>query len=328
MARDTVNLTAPVQDIARAYTIAADRNISLSELTIEAWKVLAEMSDSSSVNSVSSQKLSRRTSSASFDGIRLTDINLSDYQVGHPEHTAEKILWGQFSRFLPIKYTLRLLASIEDHPVPLVKWQDVVRDHSFLMREHLRDKDLRHRIPRGSQLSAGFPRGKTRKKDKSMERFLSHYTAMIQGGGNGPAVGMCAELGFIRIELPSKLVEFTEAGRQYVSLENPQLDGPDESIEPTSRTEREFLLNHLKLNLIQDWGFCADVMKSISDGWDSSKTLSAVMIDKYPNLVENTLRTNVGGALGRLSDLNLIDRSWIGRNVTYNITDSGLNEAN
>jgi hypothetical protein len=69
-------------------------------------------------------------------------------------------------------------------------------------------------------------------------------------------------------------------------------------------------------------------MKSISDGWDSSKTLSAVMIDKYPNLGENTLRTNVGGALGRLSDLNLIDRSWIGRNVTYNITDSGLNEAN
>ncbi|HIC76210.1 MAG TPA: hypothetical protein EYO98_06310 [Candidatus Poseidoniales archaeon] len=137
---------------------------------------------------------------------------------------------------------------------------------------------------------------------------------------------MSAELGMIHVDLPSKEVRLTQAGVYYVSLENPQLDGDGDSTDATTPEERAFLLTHIKANLKEDWAFCTDVLKSISDGWNGSETLEAAMTEKHPNLGANTLRTNTGGALGRLGDLRLIERSWTRRKVTYLLTQAGLDE--
>ena len=239
--RDTVIVTAPVQEIARAYAIAAERGVSLSELTIEAWRAMPRAStnlraldlwgDITRPRTEARQPDNRtvgtkRLFSELFDGIHLIEMeHLADYEVGEAEHTARKILWGQFSRFFTVKYTLRVLASqLRDGPVNLLQWQDAVREQAFAVREHLRTKDVRHKIPRGAQLSAGFPKDSSKKREKSMQRFLGHYTASIQGSGSGPVVGMCAELGLIQVLLPSKEVKLTEAGLNFVMEENPQLD--------------------------------------------------------------------------------------------------------
>ncbi len=314
---DTVSITAPVANIANAYALASERGISLSDLTVQAWGHFID-SETPSFSKRKSEAKSR-TKSSFFDGIRIKDIDLSDYETRPAEHTARKILWGQFSRFLPIKYTLRILASFPEHPVSLVDWQDAVREHSFLMREHLRDKDLRNRIPRGTQLSAGFPRGKSNKKTQSMERFLSHYTAVIQSGGAGPVVGMCAELGFINMDMASKQVSLTPEGIQYVQLPNPQLDGDPASISSTTIEERRFLIMHLSSKLTEDWGFCQDILSAISEGGNTSDLLFNAMSQKYPELTANILRTNLGGALGRLGDLRMVSRSWEGRTSQFQV---------
>jgi len=350
---DTVSVTAPVTEIANAYALASERGVSLSDLTIEAWGLLIEsQADYSRGVSVaeghkareereeqaarsalklaaasnSLKKMSATRAEAEhefrsqlFGGIKLADIELSDYAAKPAEHTARKVLWGQFARFLPVKYTLRILASFPEHPVSLVDWQDAVRRHSFLMREHLRDKDLRNRIPRGAQLSAGFPRGNTSKKTRSMERFLSHYTAVIQSSGAGPVVGMCAELGFITVDTASKQVSLTPEGLQYVLLPNPQLDGDHTSISSTTIEERRFLMLHISSYLSEDWQFCQDVLSAIHEGWNTSDLLFNAMSEKYSEPTPNTLRTNLGGALGRLGDLGMVSRSWIGRNSQFQV---------
>ena len=39
---DTISVTAPVGEIANAYALAAERELSLSQLTRAAWKLLLE----------------------------------------------------------------------------------------------------------------------------------------------------------------------------------------------------------------------------------------------------------------------------------------------
>jgi hypothetical protein len=350
--RDTVIVTAPVQEIARAYAIAAERGVSLSELTIEAWRTIprarGNLRDPDLWGDMTRPRTeirrpdkrtigTKRLFSEIFNGIHLGEMgHLSDYEVGVAEHTARKILWGQFSRFLTVKYTLRVLASLLGNgPVNLLQWQDAVREHAFTMREHLRAKDVRHKIPRGAQLSAGFPKGSSKKSEKSMQRFLGHYTASIQGSGSGPVVGMCAELGLIQVLLPSKEVKLTEAGRDFVMEENPQLDFDfeegdgdiDMETVPLDSGEQQLLLKHIKSNLLEDWAFCTKILDCILDGWNDPGTLDAAMAKAYPKIGANTLRTNTGGALGRLGDLGLISRSWTGRRVHYSVTVVGKMEA-
>ena len=330
---DTISVTAPVGEIANAYALAAERELSLSQLTRDAWKLLLENQEMVSSRSVTEPNLARinktQKVTRAFVGTGLTQIEPLQYTPSSAQHTTEKILWGQFARFLPMKYTLRILATLATTPVYLVDWQDAVREHSFSMREHLRTKDVRHKIPRGSQLSAGFPRGKSKKRDRSMERFISHYTAIIQSAGVGPVVGMCAEVGFINVDREDKKVSFTPEGLQYVMLPNPQLDSQEDSTDSTSAEEKEFLRKHMSSKLQEDWSFCCNIMSAINlDGAKTSDSLFTAMSDIYVDPSDpssptpNTLRTNIGGALGRLVDMGLVGRSWAGRNSEFYVTRS------
>ena len=328
---DTISVTAPVGEIANAYALAAERELSLSQLTRDAWKLLLENQEMVSSRPVTEPNLARinktQKVTRAFIGTGLTQIEPLQYTPSPAQHTTEKILWGQFARFLPMKYTLRILATLATTPVYLVDWQDAVREHSFSMREHLRTVDVRHKIPRGSQLSAGFPRGKSKKRDRSMERFISHYTAIIQSAGVGPVVGMCAEVGFINVDREDKKVSFTPEGLQYVMLPNPQLDYPADTSDSTSAEEKEFLRKHMSSKLQEDWSFCCNIMSAINlDGAKTSDSLFTAMLDIYvdpsdpSSPTRNTLRTNIGGALGRLVDMGLVGRSWAGRNSEFYVT--------
>ena len=328
---DTISVTAPVGEIANAYALAAERELSLSQLTRAAWKLLLENQEMVSSVRVTEPNLARikeaEKAKRAFIGTGLTHIEPLQYTPSPAQHTTEKILWGQFARFLPMKYTLRILATLATTPVYLVDWQDAVREHSFSMREHLRTVDVRHKIPRGSQLSAGFPRGKSKKRDRSMERFISHYTAIIQSAGVGPVVGMCAEVGFINVNREDKKVSFTPEGLQYVMLPNPQLDSQEDSSDSTSAEEKEFLRKHVSSKLQEDWSFCCNIMSAINlDGAKTSDSLFKAMFDIYVDSNDpysptpNTLRTNIGGALGRLVDMGLVGRSWAGRNSEFYVT--------
>lgn len=255
---------------------------------------------------------------------------MEGYETGPMEHTANKILWGQFYRFLPIKYTLRILASIStDRTVTILDWQDAIEMQAFDMRSHLRAIDVRHRIPRGSQLASGFPK-KGRKSEQSMGRFLSHYSAVIQGGGSGPVVGMPAEMGFIHVKRDAKEVRLTDAGLVYVNLRNPQFDNVTDIAEqdwsPISEEEQAFLLGHIKSNLEEDWVFCKDVLHTIGEHGCRAVELEDGLSETNEGMSGNLLRTSIVGALGRLGEIGLIERTWVGRKVTYNLTELGAIE--
>ena len=156
--------------------------------------------------------------------LRADHIDFDSIGVGastQPEH--DYYLWGQFSRFLPIKYTLRVLAwlSEDSDGITLQNWASAVRSGAPKYRKMLRELDLELRTRRGSQMASGFPKD----SEKSLNRFVDHFCANIYS--NGKIVGMPAHLGLITCE--GDIIKFTPEGLAYVKAVNPIIDGVEQN---------------------------------------------------------------------------------------------------
>ena len=328
MKEQAVMIEVDPETLVSALEESNRRGLTLSEFTALSWsKTMGAESPEVATSDIPSHIL------GGIEDFETFQSRIEGYETGEMDHITEGYLWGQFSKFLPAKFTLRILAQGGDG-LTIAQWQDIVREHAYGARDALRNKDVRLRIPRGNQLAAGFPRGDGKNRVKSMERFLNHFTVVVQGGGKGRVVGMCAEMGLISVDKDSKTVRLTDAGLDFAKLRNPQLDESGDSYSSISEDESSMLLGHMKANLPKDWEFCRQVMMTINDGTDTSEALEQAVMDRlegnkdldWRELENSGFGTYVRGALGRVGALGLLDRSWEGRLVSYSLTESGLRE--
>ncbi len=328
MNKQAVMIEVDPEVLVSALKESNERGLTLSEYTALSWG--KEKGDEPQEIGTSDDETHTFVGMSNFETFL---SHIEGYETGGMEHITGGFLWGQFSKFLPAKFTLRILAQ-EGVGTTIAQWQDKVREHAYGARDVLRRKDVRLRIPRGNQLAAGFPRGDGKNRVKSMERFLNHFTVVVQGGGKGRVVGMCAEMGLISVDKGSKTVRLTDAGLDFAKLSNPQLDESGDNYSSISEDESSMLLGHIKANLPNDWEFCRQVMMTINDGTDTSEALEQAVMDRlegnkdldWRDLANSGFGTYVRGALGRVGALGLLDRSWEGRLVSYSLTESGLRE--
>jgi hypothetical protein len=250
-----------------------------------------------------------------FDSIKVAPSTSPD-----PDY----FLWGQFSRFLTIKYTLRVLAWLGqdcDGKVPLQEWKAAVRSGSPEYRDMLRKLDVERRTRRGAQMASGFPKD----TEKSTERFTTHFCADIYS--NGKLVGMPAHLGLITHS--DEIIQFTPEGLAYVKAVNPIMDyvGPDGRT--IGADEEKILLCQLRDHLPSEWAFMLQVRDWIGEGHNTPALLTAQVTAKYgegteTDWNEKQVPTYRGGVIGRLGELALISREWNFRSVTYHKDGEGF----
>lgn len=246
----------------------------------------------------------------------------------NPKPESEYILWGQFSRFLPIKFTLRILAFAyeKSDEVTLGEWQSIVGSEAPQFRNYLRVLDVLFKLRRGEQMASGFPKD----TEKSKERFARHFCGDIFS--NGQLVGMPAHLGLIVCE--GDVIRFTPRGLEYVKAENPVMDekepyanlGPE--VGTISPDEMDVLLECLRTHLPSEYRFMWNVLRWIKAGNNTPLSLSGKVEEIYGSKMNwNTDQASTyrGGAIGRLGELKLITRSWQFRSVTYQVESSWEN---
>ena len=268
-----------------------------------------------------------------FGGMRVSDIDFGNVSAT-PIYSQNEdiILWGQFSRFLPIKVSLRILAILSEEnnsPVLVDRWFSSVFDWAPLVRNYLRSVDKENRIPRGEQFASGFPKSPLANTPKSINRYLNHSCVSIYN--DGMIVGFPAHLGLIHVEgegeLGERLVSLTQAGLEYVAMSNPVIDEGSTSTS-MSLEEAQFMMDRLEEGLPASWGFLRFVLSSIADGGDTPNELSADIARPYGkgttrNWNNKQIPTYRTGAIGLLGDMGLISRTWNFRSVTYSVTDKG-----
>ena len=272
---------------------------------------------------------SLRQDESVFDGMRNSEINYSGVCRNSYDdfYDAENILWGQFSRFLPIKVSLRGLAIMTEggSPVTIDDWFTWVFESAPYIRTYLRQVDKENRIPRGEQFASGFPKD----LDKSLSRYVNHSCACEYK--DGTVVGLPAHLGLIHIEgegdFSNKLVSLTQAGLEYVSISNSVIDEGSTSM-AMSPEEATFMMSRIEDILPKAWGFLRFVLSSVGDGDNTPVELSAAITIVYgkgttQNWNDKQVPTYRTGAIGLLGDMGLISRTWKFRSVTYSVTDKG-----
>ena len=254
-----------------------------------------------------------------FSFLLSDNIDFDSIRVGssvQPEK--DYFLWGQFSRFLPIKFTLRVLAWCEMEnggPVSINDWSRAVRRFAPNYREVLRDFDLAYGSRRGEQRTSGFPK----ETEKSLERFTRHFCADIYS--DGKMVGLPSHLGLITND-EFGIIQFTPEGLAYVEALNPLIDLVDYEGNSIGPREETLLLERLRNHLPSEWKFMIQVRDWIDEGFNTPTLLEGKIKQNYgvgtsTDWNEKQIPTYRGGVIGRLGELSLITRQWKFRSVTY-----------
>ena len=246
------------------------------------------------------------------------ELNFNLIKTGPSTQPEEDyLLWGQFSRFLPIKFTLRILAWCElrnNHPVTIQEWSMAVRTLSPFYRLILRELDLAYGTRRGEQMASGFPKD----TEKSTERFTRHFCADIYS--DGKMVGLPSHLGLITND--GDRIQFTAEGLAYVEATNPLIDKAGPEGRTIGADEETILLSTILNHLPSEWKFMIQVRDWIDEGFNTPTLLEGKIKQIYgrgtpTDWNENQIPTYRGGVIGRLGELCLITREWKFRSVTY-----------
>jgi hypothetical protein len=243
-----------------------------------------------------------------------------------PENLTNKILWGQYYRFLPCKVGVRVLSNIyTKQPPDIHDFIDTVNSIAVQLRNQFSKLDRIDRRAFGERLAASFPTN----DEKSTKRFANQYMVYLRTG-DMKLVGMMPDLKFVNIKIQedgSAKIGLTKFGFQFAVLQNPVID--QNKPESLSKQEIEFLLNHITKNLPEELEHTAVALQAIKEGKKTRENLNQVLrtyytryhgAAKWSDAVINTMRS---GLLSRLNELRLVRREKRGKNVYYHVTTEG-----
>tara|TARA_B110000483_G_C18167504_1_gene531951 strand:- start:452 stop:1642 length:1191 start_codon:yes stop_codon:yes gene_type:complete len=259
-------------------------------------------------------------------------------------HTAEEPISGYINRLFPVKFALRVLASLtlsgfydeenqrfdEDGTIELHDLRERCYSIAKYAKEYLKGLDLKIEPGSTTDVRVGFPE----ESEKAKERFVAQF---IGSKRKDNVSGALFELGFANlagfslgpIKHTSSNVLFTKIGWDFMMLPNPLLDSIDsregwdayfETGVRFSDKEIQYLLSHIKQNIPSEWKLITNIAQIIHEGNDRPKSLEEKLVVIY-NWDKTKASQMRNGALSRMEELCLIGRKKIGREVTYHLTD-------
>lgn len=234
--------------------------------------------------------------------------------------------WGQINKLLPVKFTVRLLANQLSDAEPVVpldhfKLEAAQRARSFGL--WLAGNDKKYGRRRDERLSAGFPIGRV--PDTSLNRYATHFVG-YERKSDKALFGALFELKLGNAEVVgTKLsVGLTEAGIQFATIPNPVLDNSDLS-SSLGNDEIGFYLEHIRARVPGEAYAFELILGLLTEGVNGREGLNERIRNRvgldWTHAVVNTQRT---GAMARMYELGLIDKTRHGLKVKYGITDRGM----
>ena len=260
--------------------------------------------------------------------IRMNEVTKSDEPLS-----------GYYNRLFPVKFVMRMFTilllnsesydrengwdpAILDADVSLSNLREKSAQTAKYAREWLKQIDIDSGSERGSEFSTGFP-----EDEKSRERFVAQFVGSKR---KNKLSGAIFDIGFANIRsfmgmMNADDLYMTNQGWTFATLENPLLDSLEGWRNGTRFSEQEskFLLEHFEKHVPGEWKFLKEVASLIQSGTNKPKTLETALIDSrgwekaHASIMKN-------GVLSRMQEMNLIGREKDGRNVTYHLTEQGL----
>lgn len=245
------------------------------------------------------------------------------------EVPVDRWIFGQFSKLLPAKASVRALANLQlssANGLELDRVATRVAQVAETLGRNLVARDLISGLGRDEAWAVGFPSG-DQKADRSRLRYANQFVAAI--GKQGSLTGLLVDLKFINLSRTrSKHILLTRPGWDFALLPNPVLDGGGGEAK-FSGEEVQFFLDHVRTNVpVEDFAF-RTILGAIKQGEDTPDLLDQVCSRHLPNkrkaeLSPAVITTQRTGVVSRLADLGLLVRRREGVRVSYLITDRGL----
>jgi hypothetical protein len=226
------------------------------------------------------------------------------------------VLWGQINRVLPIAVGVRVLAHLStdrSNAVPIEEWHETATGVAVALRSRLRQLDEAAGRRHGSLWSTAFPDNTS----PSAHRYVNQFLGFPKSDG-GLSDGGAAFLGFIAFDRGDAGATLTTAGAEWAALANPLFDDGDSPTRTFSVEETTFFINHLKRYRPAELQLLHGVATLVEQG-RSRTQLDEALAAEYPQW-EKYIATMRAGALGRLSDLGLLERTRRGLTVDYALT--------
>jgi len=308
------------EDFQRFATIALENQLIAETDEVDSWKVQNQV--------ISQNELIKSSETAVYSTTLYTKPVLTEIrtlEMPNDDVLVGKILWGQFYRFLPVKFATRVLANLSSDRFPTIaEFVSGALSSATSLRKILIKIDKRAGNEFGEKISAGFPD----MSEKSKRRFEQHFLiSTIKSASK--LDGMLTRLKFANIKLEDgdEFIGLTQEGLQFAELHSYVLDDS----KPPSLSEEEvmFLLHHIYHNLTNEYNHIRTILNLIKTKDKTREALNISLRSYYEeyfsgsswsDAVVNTMRA---GSLGRLIEMGLVKRNKKGRNVSYSLTDLG-----
>src|SRR6266852_7343020 len=137
-----------------------------------------------------------------------------DFFVPGEQVPIDRWLFGQYSKLLPAKASVRALANLEvrDDGLDLESTASVIAGHAAALGQYLADVDRRHHLQRDDALALGFP-SSAEKSEKSRLRYANQFVGSLNK--RGVLSGLLVDL---------KLVNLMDTRTPWIQLTKPGWD--------------------------------------------------------------------------------------------------------
>ena len=228
----------------------------------------------------------------------------------------EALLWGQTNRLLPVAVGVRVLANqlarSGEALVDIDDWRKQATEVAQALRVRLEQWDQDADRGRSDQWATAFPSSDPASANRFMGQFLGwpRRTGKLAEGG-------AIWLGFVAVDDERRGVTLTEAGERWAAFSNPIFDG-EVPTSTFSEDETAFFIEHLRDKRPTEFGLLRDVAKLVKQG-KSRTQIDTELALFYPEWAKH-IATMRAGAMGRMSDLDLLTRERHGLTVAYHLT--------
>jgi hypothetical protein len=209
---------------------------------------------------------------------------------------------------------VRVLAhlSVErENGVPVEEWHETATAVATTLRARLREFDEAAGRRHGSLWSTAFPDN----TPASAHRYVNQFLGIPKGG---VADGGAAFLGFVAFDGADTSAMLTTAGAEWAALTNPIFDGDGSPASTFSTEETTYFIDHLKTHRPAELRLLQRIAVLVDEGGSRTQLDEALAAD-YPAW-QKYIATMRAGALGRLSELGLLERTRHGLKVDYALT--------
>ncbi len=228
-------------------------------------------------------------------------------------------LWGQVNRIFPIKVALRILLKMQnenDNSVRLNDFLDYASETANKLGTKLNEIDKEMKRVRDKKMSTALPIGGT---EKTLARYKNHFL-IFQRTKDRILDGALARLKFANINVDG-FVRLTKKGLEFAKMTNPIIDNDLYSNTTLSKTEKDFYINYIKENVIEELNPFKTILELISKGCTNVTSMNNEIQKVKPKWTETTIATQRAGALGRLFELGIVEKIKKGVKVDYKLTN-------